>query len=398
MYKRLSLTGILVVALSHSAFAVPSNTSPSFPVDEYMLPDYTYQNQANYTNMGIYGGTVQAQAEYDPILYTVSAGKYLAAGGESVTNCTSGNFCPGLQNPVTYDANNPQGLEPCPNGFGNSAIGASANTDCFRTCDINNVGTSITAISHAATLTGNDYYGNGVDTCEPASCENGWHVRAHLNIATTIGNTAGTSAAYIDGSNNFTEDDANNGMAFYGLTNNDTNAFAVNFGNLGVIRGHAACSNTPGTAVIDGANSSFSTEQSITDETGEPGAQFCWCHIDGYTRNDGTPESVSSVWVYRSDIDQETYCSNLCAGSCSGYLQEAWPAVLVFRSTILDSISQIAASCDANTITINWTGASASAISDNNAGSVTYGGDIRTPKSATPIPGKTFKGWKFIKP
>ena len=57
--------------------------------------------------------------------------------------------------------------------------------------------------------------------------------------------------------------------------------------------------------------------------------------------------------------------------------------------------------CVANTITINWNGATAAAISANNAGTTTYGGDIRTPQSIDPsqVPaGKRFVGWKFSKP
>ena len=54
--------------------------------------------------------------------------------------------------------------------------------------------------------------------------------------------------------------------------------------------------------------------------------------------------------------------------------------------------------CVGNTITINWAGASAAAITANDAGTVTYGGDIRTPQSATSVPGKIFHGWRFHKP
>ena len=55
----------------------------------------------------------------------------------------------------------------------------------------------------------------------------------------------------------------------------------------------------------------------------------------------------------------------------------------------------------ANTITITWNGASQADIDANNAGTVTYGGDIRTPVRPDPsqIPvGKRFVGWTFRKP
>lgn len=51
-----------------------------------------------------------------------------------------------------------------------------------------------------------------------------------------------------------------------------------------------------------------------------------------------------------------------------------------------------------NVININWTGATAAAISANNAGTVTYDSDIRTPQSAITVPGKRFTGWRFSAP
>ena len=54
--------------------------------------------------------------------------------------------------------------------------------------------------------------------------------------------------------------------------------------------------------------------------------------------------------------------------------------------------------CVGNTITITWNGASQADIDANNAGSAVYGGNINTPRAATPIPGKRFTGWTFEKP
>ena len=53
-----------------------------------------------------------------------------------------------------------------------------------------------------------------------------------------------------------------------------------------------------------------------------------------------------------------------------------------------------------NTITVIWNGATQADIDANNAGTVTYGGDIRTPVRPDPsqIPiGKRFVGWTFRK-
>ena len=54
--------------------------------------------------------------------------------------------------------------------------------------------------------------------------------------------------------------------------------------------------------------------------------------------------------------------------------------------------------CDANIITVNWDHADAADITANNAGTVTYGGNINTPKKAQHINGKIFTGWTFVTP
>ena len=54
-----------------------------------------------------------------------------------------------------------------------------------------------------------------------------------------------------------------------------------------------------------------------------------------------------------------------------------------------------ATSCTPNTIFITWDHADSTDITANNAGSVTYGGDIRTPQKAQHINGKIFTGWTF---
>ena len=54
--------------------------------------------------------------------------------------------------------------------------------------------------------------------------------------------------------------------------------------------------------------------------------------------------------------------------------------------------------CVGNTITVTWDGADSEDIAANNAGTIIYGGDIRTPKKARHINGKVFVGWKFDDP
>jgi hypothetical protein len=54
--------------------------------------------------------------------------------------------------------------------------------------------------------------------------------------------------------------------------------------------------------------------------------------------------------------------------------------------------------CEANTITIHWSDAAQTDIDANNAGTATYGSDVRTPVKAATKKGQTFKGWRFSKP
>ena len=54
--------------------------------------------------------------------------------------------------------------------------------------------------------------------------------------------------------------------------------------------------------------------------------------------------------------------------------------------------------CTPNTINITWDNANTADITANNAGTVTYGGDIRTPRKAQHINGKIFTGWTFNTP
>lgn len=57
-----------------------------------------------------------------------------------------------------------------------------------------------------------------------------------------------------------------------------------------------------------------------------------------------------------------------------------------------------ASECTGNTIQINWDNAEQSDIAANDAGTVIYGGDIRTPRAARHISGKVFTGWTFNTP
>ena len=386
------------LAFAMPAFAAPSKTSETFPQNGQMQEDTKYIGQATETNLHSYEGPVTATANYTDTPYTVTAGNYLPMSSETVAQCTSGNYCPGINGTVNYSTSANQGLTACPGGYGASDLGASENTQCYRTCDSANIGSTITStpgIAHADGMAGNDYYGTGTDTCYPTSCVAGWHLNPGApDLATIIGNTEATGSGYRsnDGNNNSNESQ-------YGITQNGE--FVVDYGNKGRIQGYSGCS-------TDGVNNPWYDQSGYTFEgdhfrnalssnTGD----YCWCRLGGYTPLNGTMQSLSTPWVFydiqEGEEPEVNGCAVECARLCKNVLMSDFSDQLAFRTALFNSI-QSTPSCDANVISITWDGADQTDIDANNAASVTYGGDINTPKKAVHVPGKTFVGWTFDTP
>ena len=405
MKTKIYLTSAIAMGFVAPVMAEPTNTENSFPSNGLMAEDTTYTNAATSTNMaGVYENEVNAVAEYENILYQIGAGQYLPAGGESVISCDQpGSFCPGVSGDVTYNANSAQGLSSCStatNGDFTSSDGTGSSAEsCYRACNVNNMGSNgtISTIAHATALSGNDYYGNGTDTCVPTECEPGWHVKDAIpDLMTVIGTSEagdGYTANKSTGSERFSISISNS------IISGDPIAFAVSYGNKGIIKGHGRCSTTPGTITGSGANPIYSVETSLTNETGQSGARYCYCHLDSYTANGSNTEIIlSGPCVFDIASSDANDCADYCADYCGWNLQEIGSEKLAFHTAMFNAYPGGPAMCEANTITINWDEASAADISANNAGTATYGEDIRTPKAATTKPGQRFKGWRFVAP
>ena len=398
MSQKIFLTSALAMGVFAPAFAEPSHTG-TFPADGYMEEDYTYTNAATADNMdSVYEGTVNAVAEYEDVLYQIVAGQYLPAGAESPIDCDqSGYFCAGVQNGVYYDANNNQGLTSCSDAT-NGAYTLSAGTgdsadSCFRQCDMNNMGTSFADIPHAKTVSGNDYYGNGTDTCVPTECDNGYHVKpATPDLMTVIGVDYDYEprAAYI-GLNGQPSYYASN----YGLMHNGE--FVIDYGNRGKIYGYARCSARGVENPWLDNNRIFESDhfiETLPDSTG----QNCYCGLDGYTANGSNITiALSGPWVFLREI-RDASCEDYCTAECEDALAFPGDSFDGFMGVFLAAYPANSAMCEANVININWSNADAEDISANNAGTATYGSDVRTPVKAQTIKGKTFRGWRFSKP
>ena len=391
MSQKIFLTSALAMGVFAPAFAEPSHTG-TFPADGYMEEDYTYTNAATADNMdSVYEGTVNAVAEYEDVLYQIVAGQYLPAGAESPIDCNqSGYFCAGVQNGVYYDANNNQGLTSCSdatNGAYTLSAGTGTSADsCYREC-------TTADVEHSrGTLNGGYYYGNN-NQCEPTDCVNGWHVKAATpDLMTVIGaNEAGTgyTANMGTGSERISDNMSNS------IISGDAKAFAVDYGNnKGIVKGHAQCSSQ------SGINNGYSwTNPTISAALPDSVGQYCYCRLDSYTASgSNTQIALSGSWVFDDDFRAADTCASDCAYDCASYLMSGESSQLAFRTWVFGTIESTPAMCEANVININWSNADAADVTANNAGTATYGSDVRTPVKAQTIKGKTFKGWRFSKP
>lgn len=442
MQKRLVLTSLVAVGCACPVFAARGE---AFPTNGYMLENKTYDEAATYENMGVYEGTVTATAEYEDILYQIAAGTYLPAGATAAEQCPANSYCPGIAD-ATYNESAAQGATSCPDGYPNSAAGASRDTQCYTACTVN-------MVEHATVVDGNDYYDTGVDTCVATACENGYHVDDMIKVVeqtplidvdyTVAGNDYGFISAGGGRTNNTSR---------YGLTENNT--WAAQF-DYGVVYGRASCQATPndpgieyisanGEAIFNGEISPDTVRSDLTPIVGAPKAnymadvvagmadgslgiealyetvdvvfglskdalysttdtgQYCYCQMTGF-REAGATETLgfdegSAPWVFILLHESAGDCAGSCADMCAYYLREDFVDSHVLRGAMYGALGTGEfGACAANEITINWTDATADDIAANNAGMCTYDGEIRTPVRAATKPGKTFVGWKFSK-
>ncbi len=373
------------------------DTFPNAANNEFMQENKVYTNAATSTNMdSVYEGSVNAIAEYTEIPYSAAEGFYLTGvdnNNDAITaECTSGNFCPGVAS-TTYENNafSDTGLQSCSTATSGaytlSDAGASSSGQCYRTCD------GHVSILHATGVTGNDY-SDGTNTCSPTGCDNGYHPKAAVT-APNIGTGTFTGYAYINNSGSFSEYPTSHGQSYYGLT--DKNTWAIVYGTNGILMGQARCSTQAG----DNNNWAYTNPtitSNLTDETGQEGAQYCYCNVTGYKGTDGTLQSLSSPWVFAGNTSSALDCAVNCTGYCMDNMRSTNSNQLAFRAALLGAIESSPAMCEANTITINWNDVDPATAGQNNENTAVYGGDVRTPVKAQTKKGKTFKGWRFSAP
>ena len=314
---------------------------------------------------------VSFDAVFRPMVITCNPGYYLLANNIECTQCPENNYCVG--GTYTFDETITQGITTCPTTYPNSEIGAGSDTQCYTSC-------AVDTVSKASKVTGNDYYGNGIDTCEPAECIAGWHIKSGLNLNDTIGEESSTNSAHIDNTGSFNEmnyyGNNTNNQDYYGIS--DTNSFAVDYGVYGMVTGHGYCSNTQ-------PNNTPNIFDNITDQTGHENATSCYCQINKFTPVGGQETIITSApWVYN---DEASCDKQSCAQQCANSLAHS----LEYRYIIFEASTPLK-TCEKNTININWNPDNENTHTINQC---TYEESIILPSDPVK-PGYTFTGWKLV--
>ena len=375
-----------------SAFVMTMVSFGAFAADEIITGG---ANTCTVDVLGVYDNNATAKtiATWTPVTYECAPGQYLLETETSVecTPCPTGSYCPG--GTYTVESEN-MGATTCPTTHPNSANGASADTQCYTACTVD-------MVAKATAVTGNDYFGSGVDTCEPTACVAGWHVKPGLDIGATIGEEAGSNSAYISNNGFFGEMNYDNkgskGQEYYGISG--PMSFAVDYAGKGMITGHGRCSTQEGYGIwtdYKGRPNNPEDEtviNTLADETGMEGAKYCYCQVDGFTPTGSDKVMVTSApWVFSGDRGSADGCASNCTYTCVRPLRDVDVSSLAFRAAVMNSLPVSSATCAANTINIDWNPDNNGAHTINQC---TYEGSITVP--ADPVkPGYTFTGWKLV--
>ena len=320
--------------------------------------------------------------------YTLNPGQYLNVTETDVAaaTCPAGSYCVGGTG-FTVD-NASTSIEQCPTEYPNSAAGAGAQNQCYTACTV-----ATANIAHATAVGGNDYFGDGLDACYATACATGYHVKPGLNLTDTIGTTdAGTG--YTSNDNNGNEISSDNLTSSDAGIAGDPVAFAVAYGDKGMITGHGRCSTQAGVGIWDSASTpeDITVVNTLADETGQEGAQYCYCQLDGYKSASGEITPITSApWVFSYDFGSADVCASYCADYCANVLQYGGVDNLAFRAVVFGSLGALPATCAANTINIDWNPDNGGVHIQNMC---TYNDAITLPAEPTK-PGYTFTGWKL---
>ena len=417
--------------------------APAFGADKII----TSANTCTVDVLGVSDNNATANtiATWDLIDYTLDPGEYLNVTDTSVTEttCPAGSYCVG--GGYTVETAN-SSIAQCPTTHPNSADGAGADTQCYTACTV-----ATANIAHATAVSGNDYYGTGVDTCGATACETGYHVDGggielvEKTPLVPISLTAdGDGGRYVDAGGTSNSADTVDAIPADSVTAPNTWAIAY---SDGVVYGKASCQPKADAAIeyimmsfedimsgsmtieafktglepLAGADKAEYAANMITDVMSgnksesemykalfgvfmiEPNAnystdstgRYCYCQMDGFTPTGGTREIVTSApWVFNVDGGSAANCADGCALGCAGNLRYGGEFGFAFRGAVVGALgyTETGGICVANTINIDWNPDNGGAHTKNMC---TYDDSITVPSDPVK-PGYTFTGWKLV--
>ena len=163
---------------------------------------------------------------------------------------------------------------------------------------------------------------------------NGDGTTTTIDLMSIIGNVEG---------NGYTSNDSRgNDGGTYGMSNSvisgDRLAFAVDYGNKGMIKGHGRCSTRGVSSPWYNSSSYAFSSDHFTSTLPDASGQYCYCQLDGYTPSNGTMTTLSAPWVFRNDLGIASFCADFCANLCAGFLWDDDANDLAFRAAMFNSV------------------------------------------------------------
>ena len=121
--------------------------------------------------------------------------------------------------------------------------------------------------------------------------------------------------------NNNTEEEVVDDCSDSHVSSLSSKEWQINF-SYGTVKGTSLCSTQRPTTPWYNNNNTFTSDHfatTLTDETGQQDAQYCWCKPTGYDNgNTGNFSPVAaSSWVFTSNRGDAEYCAFNCATDCA---------------------------------------------------------------------------------
>lgn len=163
-----------------------------------------------------------------------------------------------------------------------------------------------------------------------------------------VGNSGGVGGNGVNGVD--TSEDV-------GINASDRNAFGIKYGNNKIITGHGRCSTRAGTTFNWDTNTYNNVPENfvetLTNQTGQEGAVYCYCKLETYIPSGNFSQSLSGPWVLTNDWSDQTSseCADFCASDCASMLSYNDPSYyLSYRTAVFNAYAP-SSSVSGNTVT-----------------------------------------------